>query len=275
LAQIETNVLPTQQEAKSVKKSKVPSRQQILLGRILIGVIILSLWQGLSGTVLKATWISQPSLISKRLIKMTMDGSLWFHLSITLEEMLIGLAVGMVVGLGLGILMANSGKGQHYFSPYIMALSSLPRAALAPLFVVWFGIGLYSKVFMVVMMVVFVSYYNAYEGIRNIDADLIQMMNSYKATRVQKLKWLILPSIAPWIMNSLRLGIGTSAIGAVIAEMVGANRGIGYYINYSSALIDTTGIFAGLFVIMIVAVILDQIIVFIEKNIFKYRAVNE
>jgi NitT/TauT family transport system permease protein len=268
-------VLSEQQKTKTGKKTKVSAQQQIILGRILTGVIVLSLWQGLSGSVIKETWISQPSLIIKRLIKMTMDGSLWFHLSITLEEMLIGLIVGMVVGTALGIVMANSGKVQHYFSPYIMALSSLPRAALAPLFVVWFGIGLYSKILMVVMMVVFVAYYNAYEGIRNIDNDLIQMMNSYKATRMQKLRWLILPSIAPWVMNSLRLGIGTSAIGAVIAEMVGANRGVGYYINYASALIDTTGIFAGLFVIMIVAVILDQIIVLIEKSIFKYRIPNE
>lgn len=263
------------QKVKSSKKVSLSTRQQILLGRIITGMVILSLWQGLSGSVFKATWISQPSLIWKRLVKMTLDGSLWFHLSITLEEMLIGLLVGMTVGTAFGIVMANSGKAKHYFSPYIMALSSLPRAALAPLFVVWFGIGLYSKIFMVVMMVIFVSYYNAYEGIRNIDADLMQMMNSYKATRMQKLKWLIFPSIAPWIMNSLRLGIGTSAIGAVIAEMVGANRGIGYYINYSSALIDTTGIFAGLFVIMIVAVLLDQIIMAIEKSIFRYRTTNE
>ena len=270
----QANVSLSQNE-KPDKQTVFSARQQILIGRIVTGVVILSLWQGLSGSVFKATWISQPSLIWKRLVKMTLDGSLWFHLSITLGEMLIGLLIGMTVGTAFGIVMANSSRAKHYFSPYIMALSSLPRAALAPLFVVWFGIGLYSKIFMVVMMVIFVSYYNAYEGIRNIDTDLMQMMNSYKATRMQKLKWLVLPSIAPWIMNGLRLGIGTSAIGAVIAEMVGANRGIGYYINYSSALIDTTGIFAGLFVIMIVAVILDQIIIAIEKNVFRYRTSNE
>ncbi|HWQ43592.1 MAG TPA: ABC transporter permease [Desulfosporosinus sp.] len=273
MEQAESGTVLSQPEEKA-GKARISSRLQILLGRILTGIVIFGLWQGLSGPVFKSTWVSRPSLIYTRLAKMTMDGSLWFHLSITLQEMLIGLVIGMIVGTVLGILMATSGKVQHYFSPYIMALSSLPRAALAPLFVVWFGIGLNSKISVVVMMVVFLAYYNAYEGIRNLDSDLTQMMNSFKATRLQKLRWHTLPSIAPWMMNSIRLGIGTSTIGAVIAEMVGANRGIGYYISYSSALIDTTGVFAGLVVIMIVAVFLDQVIVFSEKQIFKYRSVN-
>lgn len=252
-------------------KKRRKNALQILLGRVITGVVLLALWEGLSGRVFNSVWISKPSLIVVRIVQMIGDGSLWFNLSVTLEEMLIGLAIGLVAGIILGILLAYSGKFQQYFAPYIMALSSLPRAALAPLFVVWFGIGLNSKVFMVVIMVVFISYYNAYEGIRNIDPDLEQMMRAYKTGFLKKLTKLILPSIAPWVLNSIRLSIGASAIGAVIAEMVGANRGLGYYINYSSGIIDTTGIFAGLIVIMVVAVLLEQLIVLAERHIFKYR----
>ncbi|MCI1857370.1 MAG: ABC transporter permease [Sporolactobacillus sp.] len=247
------------------------NRPHIWLGRIVIGVILLGLWEGLSGHAFKILWVSKPSLIFIRLVQMIGNGQLWYHLSVTLEEMLIGLPIGLLAGILLGILLAYSGYFQHYVSPYIMALYSLPRVALAPLFVVWFGIGLQSKVFMVVIMVIFISYYNAYEGIRNIDPDLEQMMRSYQAGRWQKLKWLILPSAAPWILNSVRLSIGASAIGAVIAEMVGANRGLGYFITYSSSILDTTGVFSGLLVIMMIAVVLERLLVLVEKYIFRYR----
>lgn len=267
----DVNLSWEQPKGKKVKKGKPSEKMQIVLGRIITGTIIFGLWEALSGRVFSSFWVSKPSLIYKRILKMLSDGSLWFNFSITLQEIIYGLAIGMTIGVALGILLAYSGKFQHFVSPYIMALSSLPRAALAPLFVVWFGIGLSSKIFMVVFMVLFVSFYNAYEGIRNIDSDLINMMDSFKANKLQKLKWVVIPSISTWILNSLRIGIGTATIGAVIAEMVGSNRGLGYYISYSSALLDTTGIFTGLLIIMLVAVFLEQIIAQVEKRVLRYR----
>ncbi|WP_251548708.1 ABC transporter permease [Neobacillus muris] len=241
------------------------------IGRIIVGIIILGLWEGLSGRLFNEFWLSKPSAIIKRIYELAVSGDLWFHVSFTLQEALIGLAIGMVIGTLAGILLALSGKIDKWLSPYIMALYSLPRVALAPLFVVWFGIGMTSKIIMVIAMVVFVALYNAYEGIKNMDHDLIDMMKTYKAGKMKVLTWVILPSITVWILNSLRLNIGMALIGAVIAELVGSNQGLGYYITYSSSLLDITGVFTGLVLIMIIAVILEQFIIQLEKRLLKHR----
>jgi NitT/TauT family transport system permease protein len=236
-----------------------------------MGVIIFGLWEFSSGRFFNDFWISRPSLIVARIIDMANSGDLWFHLQTTLEETLLGLAIGMIAGTVFGVLMGFSRHFASYIYPYVMAVYSLPKVALAPLFVVWFGIGLLSKVLMVTMMVVFVAFYNAYEGVRNIDRDLMDMMHTFRAGRWLTLGWVILPSITTWVLTSLRLGIGLSLIGSVIAELVGANRGIGYYITKSAGTLDTTGIFAGLFIIMLLAVALEAIVVQVERRLLRYR----
>jgi NitT/TauT family transport system permease protein len=240
-------------------------------GRIVLGIVFLGLWEILSGRAFNAFWLSKPSLIVERIFEMAVKGKLWFHLSVTLEEAIVGLIIGMVGGTLLGILIANSGIFERWIYPYIMAVYSLPRVSLAPLFIVWFGIGMSSKILMVVAMVIFVAFYNAFEGMRNIDKDLVDMMNTYKASKMQKLRWVVLPSITVWILTSLRLNIGMALIGSVIAELVGANRGLGYYITYSSGMLDTTGIFTGLVLIMLIAIVLEQIVIQLERRLLKYR----
>lgn len=253
----------------SIPGSYKPS--SVWLGRIILFVVVTGLWELLSGRVFNAFWLSKPSLIAKRIYDMTLSGDLWFHMSITLQEAIVGLLIGMVGGTLLGVAIAFSGIFQKWVYPYIMALYSLPRVSLAPLFIVWFGIGMSSKILMVVAMVIFVAFYNAYEGVRNIDKDLLDMMSTFKAKWTHKLSWVVFPSITTWILTSLRLNIGMALIGSVIAELVGSNRGLGYYITYSSNMLDTTGIFTGLVLVMIIAVVLEQIIIQIERRLLKYR----
>jgi len=248
-------------------RRKAPVDWKILRGQIVIGAIIFLLWELCSGTMINSLWLSKPSLIFGRILRMILDGSLWYHLGATLKEILLGLAIGMAGGIFFGISLAYSGLFQHWISPYILALSSLPKASLAPLFVIWLGIGLLSKVVMVVTMVIFVVFYNIYDGIRGLDPDLIDMMKVFRAKPHKWLKWVILPSLATWIINSLRISIGNATIGAVISEMIGASRGIGYYITYSSGILDTTGTFAGLFIVMGVALVLGRIVSIIEKAV--------
>ena len=252
-------------------RSRKSGNSAVWLGRIAVFAIAVGLWELLSGRAFNAFWVSKPSLIVERIYDMTLNGDLWFHMSVTLQEAVVGLIIGMVGGTLLGILIAYSGIFQKWIYPYIMALYSLPRVSLAPLFIVWFGIGMSSKILMVVAMVIFVAFYNAYEGIRNIDKDLMDMMSTYKAKWTHKLRWVGLPSITVWILTSLRLNIGMALIGSVIAELVGSNRGLGYYITYSSNMLDTTGIFTGLVLIMLIAVVLEQFILLVERRLLKYR----
>ena len=247
------------------------SKRSLWLGRAVVGAVLLGGWEFTSGRWYNDFWISRPSAIFARLGDLAASGDLWFNLQTTLEETLIGLAIGIVAGTALGVALASSGRIAGWTYPYVMALYSLPKVALAPLFVVWFGIGLASKVVMVTSLVIFVAFYNAYEGVRNIDPDLLDMMKTYRAGRRSTLAWVVLPSIAVWFFTSVRLGIGLALIGSVIAELVGANRGIGYYITKSAGTLDTTGIFAGLFVIMIVAIALEAIVFAGERRLLRYR----
>ncbi|WP_027091571.1 ABC transporter permease [Cohnella thermotolerans] len=265
--------------AKSNKSASYPSsfRQReykpssVWLGRAGVFILTVGLWELLSGRAFNSFWLSKPSLILKRIGEMAADGDLWFHMSATLQEAIVGLVIGMAGGTLLGVAISFSGIFEKWIYPYIMALYSLPRVSLAPLFIVWFGIGLSSKILMVVAMVVFVAFYNAFEGIRNIDRDLMDMMSTYKAKWTHKLKWVVLPSITVWILTSLRLNIGMALIGSVIAELVGSNRGLGYYITFSSSMLDTTGIFTGLVLIMLIAVVLEQIVLLMERRLLRYR----
>ncbi|NBD24768.1 ABC transporter permease [Paenibacillus glycinis] len=247
------------------------SNTSVWTGRIVVFVLLVGLWELLSGRAFNSFWLSKPSLIAGRIGEMLGDGDLWFHMSATLQEAIGGLAIGMIGGTLLGIALAFSGIFEKWIYPYMMALYSLPRVSLAPLFIVWFGIGQSSKIMMVVAMVIFVAFYNAFEGIRNIDKDLMDMMDTYKAKWTHKLRWVVLPSITVWILTSVRLNIGMALIGSVIAELVGSNRGLGYYISYSSNMLDTTGIFTGLVLIMVIAVVLEQLVLLLERWLLKYR----
>ena len=253
----------------SYAEKRMRERRVILAGQIGVGALLLGSWELCSGRFFNSFWMSKPSLILKRIWDLAKSGKLWFHLSITLREILIGMALGMLIGVLLAVILAYSGYVQHWVSPYILAIFSLPKASLAPLLVLWFGIGLLSKVVMVTVMVMFVVFYNIYDGIRGIDPSLTDMMRVFHAKPVMWLKWVVMPSLSAGIINSLRISIGNATIGAVISEMVGASRGLGYYITYSSGILDTTGTFAGLTIIMVVALVLGGIVGQIEKRVVR------
>jgi NitT/TauT family transport system permease protein len=239
-------------------------------GQVVVGLLILGVWQ-VAGRVFGAFVLSNPLLIIRRIAKLVSSGELWPNLGATMTATFAGLAIGMVVGVTLGVLIAPSKTVGRWFYPYIMALYSLPRISLAPLFIVWFGIGLKSKIIMVVTMVVFVAFYNTYQGMRSIDSDLLQMTRSLRASRRTELRWVILPAIAPWILTSLRLSIALALIGAVIAEFVGASEGLGYYMGYAANVLDTTGVFAGLVIITAIAVIAEQLVGLVERRVLRHR----
>jgi sulfonate transport system permease protein len=239
-------------------------------GQVVVGLVILALWQ-LAGKIFGAFVLSNPWLIIKRIVHLAVSGDLWPDLGTTMTETFTGLVIGMVIGVSLGVLIAPSRTVGRWFYPYIMALYSLPRVALAPLFIVWFGIGLESKVFMVVTMVVFVAFYNTYQGMRSIDPDLLEMTRSLRASRRTELRWVVLPAVAPWILTSLRLSIALALIGAVIAEFIGASEGLGYYMGYAANVLDTTGVFAGLVIITVIAMIAEQLVGLVERRVLRHR----
>ncbi|MGE2734722.1 ABC transporter permease [Mycolicibacterium vaccae] len=242
-------------------------RAVIIGGRIALAVLVVASWQLSSDRIFPSFYVSSPLDIAQRLVDLVRTGELWPHLTQTCLEVALGMAVGVPLGALLGVALGSSVLLGGWLLPYMMALYSLPRVVLAPLFIIWFGVGLVSKVTMVVTMVVFVVFYNVYQGVQQIDRDLLDVARSLRAGRLPTLRWIVVPSLIPWLITGVRLAIGLALIGAVIAELIAASEGLGYYIKYSSNLLDVTGVFAGLAVITAVAILLDQLLKTLERRV--------
>jgi NitT/TauT family transport system permease protein len=232
----------------------------------LLGIaVILGAWELASGTVLDPFWISKPSLVGARLWQMMVEGDLWWHTSATAWQALLGLALGLVVGIACGVAFAALPRLAAAADPLVMALYSEPRVAFAPLFIIWFGIGLLSKVMMAFSMAIFVYLLNTHQGLKEVDRDLIDLMRSMRASRWYVLAKVQIPAVLPWIFGATRIAIGLALIGSVLGELLGSNRGLGWYVERSGGRLDTTGVFAGLVALMVLAVLANETVRILER----------
>ena len=232
---------------------------------------LLLIWEFSAGHLFNEFWSSRPSLIGERLLSLFASGEIWRHLGTTVSEALLGLLLGALVGTPIGIALAKYRRAAEIVDPFVMGLYGLPRVALAPMFILWFGISLLAKVMMSFSMVVFVFILNVTEGIRTVDPDMVDLMRTMRAPKSYILRKVTIPSIAPWLLASFRIGIGLSLVGAVVGELIGANRGLGWYVLRAGGQLDTTGVFTGLLVLMVVAMIANQIIFQIERKVLHWR----
>jgi NitT/TauT family transport system permease protein len=233
---------------------------------------ILAVWEGMVFTKLvNAFWISSPSLIFERSIKLLATGDLLRHTAVTLSEALAGLAGGMVVGVALGIVIGASRVVGQVLEPFIMAINSLPRVALAPLLVMAVGIGFASKFLLAFSLVVVIAMINTYEGIRSADPLLTNAMRLLGASRRQVFTTVLLPNSVPWMLASLRVSVAFAIVGAIVGEFISSRSGIGYMIDNASGAYDTTGIMVPLLVLMLCAVVLDWLIVLLTRYLLRWR----
>ena len=246
-------------------------RLRTVLVTILGVIILLVLWQLTSMYLLKPVWISSPALVAGRFVSSFQDGTLVSNTVATTEEALIGLVAGMVVGILVGIALAEWRPVARILDPYIVGANSLPRIALAPFFVIWFGIGLFSKVVLVVSVVMFIALFNVRQGMASIDPDLVDVMKSMKAKRWAMFRYVTLPSLLPWIMSAVKIGIGSAIISAVVAEMVGADHGLGWSVTFALQEFDMTGAVTSMIMMVILAMILYGLLALLERWLFRWK----
>jgi NitT/TauT family transport system permease protein len=242
----------------------MPHWLRLLIVRSIIAAVALGAWQLLSTAMHQTVWLSTPALIAERIWHLHSDRSLYVHAGVTVLQAFSGLVVGSVVGIAIGMLLGALPRIAEAIDPFFMGLYSLPRIALAPLFIIWFGFGFFSKIVMVFSLVVVVFILNTMNGLREVDRDLIALMRTMCATRLYIFRKVQLPSLVPWVFAALRISIGLALIGSVLGELLGANRGLGWYIEQSGSRLDTTGVFAGLFVLMIVAIVINEVVKLFE-----------
>jgi NitT/TauT family transport system permease protein len=215
--------------------------------------------------------LSQPTDIARGVVEVILTGEIWQHLRVTLTEMAVGYMIGAVTGIALGFLLGRVKVLGDVFNPYITLFNGIPKVALAPVFVIWFGIGLMSKIAIILTMVFFVVFINTFAGLRSVSEDYVAIVRIMGASRWQVVREVLLPATLPFIVVGLRAGIPFSVIGAVVGEFIASTTGLGFFINYHQGTFDTTGIFVGVTLLASLVVLFDWLLSFLERRLLKWR----
>ena len=243
----------------------------ILVLRILVGLAILGLWEMASGRWIDKLFVSSPVAVSGRLWQWLLSGSLWNHLSITLYATVWGFAIGSAVGFTLGVLFGRFRGLAEVLDPYITALYSIPKIALAPLFIIWFGIGVESKIAVSASIVFFVVFLNTYAGVRDVNPIYVNAIRIMGGSQWHVLRSVIIPSAASWVITGLKVSVPYALVGTVIGEFMSANRGIGFIIAQATGLFDTTSVFGGLIILAVIGALINQGLGRLEAWLLRWR----
>jgi NitT/TauT family transport system permease protein len=218
-----------------------------------------------------ARLVSQPTEIARGIVDVISTGIIWQHLNATLTEMAVGYAIGAVSGVAVGFLCGRIKLLGDILNPYITLFNGIPKVALAPVFVIWFGIGLMSKIAIILTMVFFVVFINTFAGLRSVNEDYVAIIRIMGASHWQVVREVFLPATLPFIIVGLRAGIPFSVIGAVVGEFIAATKGVGFFINYNQGTYDTNGIFVGVTILALLVVVLDWLLSLLERRLLKWR----
>lgn len=235
------------------------------LARLLLALILLAIWEYQPSANLRF-WMSGPIEIVVRLWTWILDGSLWQNVGATLLAMAMGYTIGTSIGITLGLLFGLMPRMYRVLSPYITALYAMPKIALAPLFVIVFGIGIESKVALVAITVFFLVLNSTLDGVRNADRDLTRALALMGATRIEVIGKVLVPATMPWIFTGMRIAVRYAFTNTLLAELIASNRGIGFMIEYYSGVFDATGTYAAILILVIMSVGLTELLTQIEAR---------
>jgi NitT/TauT family transport system permease protein len=249
---------------------------KVLFWRWAILVAILGGWELASRFgIIDEFFFSSPSAIWSRLVEWTIEGTsegpLWLHLYVTMEEAMLGFVIGSAAGIVVGIALGRNRMLSDIFSIYIKVFNSIPRVVLAPIFIMVFGLGIGSKVALAFIMVFFVVFANAFQGVREADRNLMANAQILGARGWQLTRSVVIPSAMSWIFASLHVSFGFAIIGAIVGEFVGSRHGIGLLINIAKGTFDSAGMYAAIVVIMIVALAAEYLMTWVEGRLATWR----
>jgi NitT/TauT family transport system permease protein len=256
----------------SLHGTRRPHRGLVLALQIAVFVVLTGVWQWLADhEAIDPFFFSRPSAIGWQIWQWLSGGYIWPHLAVTLVEAMLAFAIGTAAGIAAGLMLARIELLAAVFDPYIRILNALPRVILAPIFILWFGLGIGSKVALGVTLVFFVVFFNTFQGIREVDPVVRNNARMLQASDRQLLLYVYLPSAMAWIFSSLHTSIGFALVGAVVGEYIGSARGVGYVVAQAQGVFDTTGVFAGLILTSAVVLLIDLGINRLERYLLRWR----
>lgn len=244
--------------------------------RLVLGIVgfilVLAVWEWVTQMGwLKLVLISSPSRIFQAAVTEFRIGRIWGDIRVSMTEFVLGFALASVVGIALGLLAGWSKRASYILDPWLSALYATPDVALIPLIILWLGIGLPSKVFVVFLTAVFPVAVNTLIGVHSTDARLLDVAKSYRAGRAMLFKTVIIPSTVPFILSGLRIASGRALVGVVLAELIASNQGIGYMINVAGSTLNTGRVMLGVILLGLFGIALGEITRRVERRFEVWR----
>jgi NitT/TauT family transport system permease protein len=244
----------------------------MIVWQAVFGAAMLLAWQGLvTAGIMDKFFFSRPSDIALRIWQWISAGTVWAHLAVTIVEAALSFAIGVAFGITFGFLLARVDWLAELLDPYIRIANALPRVVLAPIFLLWFGLGICSKVALGVTVVFFIVFFNTYQGVRDVDRVLLNNARMLGANERQLIRHVLIPSALTWIFSSLHISIGFAIIAVVVGEYLGASKGVGYVISQAEGVFDTTGVFAGMTVLAGVVLAVGGIVNRVERWLLRWK----
>ena len=260
-----------------VARSKARRRRQlVLLARVLTLVVVIGGWQLFTALkIVDPFFFGRPSGIALKVRDWvehgTAYGSLWLQLGVTMKEALLGFGYGVSAGIVVGIVLGQNRFLADVVGPYIKVLNAIPRIVLGVLFIVWLGLGTASKVMLAAVLVFFVVFFNAFQGVREVDRNFVANARVLGASRFQIVRHVVVPSALTWIIASLHVAFGFSIIGAIVGEFLGAQRGLGLVIATAMNNFDPNGVWAAMLIIAVIALAAEALITQLERRLLSWR----
>lgn len=264
-----------------------PTEKNLRLWQLALLALMLGLWHLASRDVQLAFFVGEPVAVLGRVWSWFMPFSLapnalfaeglpgnadiYLHLGTTLLETVLAFVIGTGLGLFGGLWLALAPTVSAILDPYIKAANSMPRVILAPIFALWFGLGIWSKVALAVTLVFFVVFFNVYQGVKEVSPVVLANARMLGANQRQLLRTVYLPSATSWVFSSLHTSVGLAFVGAVVGEYLGSARGVGYLILQAEGTFDVNTVFAGIVVLTAFALVLDGIVGRLEKSLMKWQ----
>jgi NitT/TauT family transport system permease protein len=262
----------------AVRRRRARRHRRLLVWalRALVLVVIVGGWQLVTAVgLLDPFTFAQPTLIAQQIWTWVTDGTsagpLYQQVLVTLEETVLGFVIGVALGIVFGVALGRGRMLADVLGPYIKAANSIPRVVLGSIFIIWLGFGISSKVALAVVLVFFVVFFNAFQGVREVDGNLLANARILGASPWQTLRHVVLPSALTWIIASLHTAFGFALVGAIVGEFLGSNEGLGYLIAQSQGTFNSPGIFAAMVIIALLALVAEALVTALENRLISWR----
>jgi len=255
----------------------VMSRFTLLMLQLLVAIVAVLLWQLFTSVpiggvkLLPPFFFSTPIDVATRIVKWFVEGTIWKHLWITLVESVLAFVIGSLAGILIGFWFAQQPLVAAVLDPYVKMVNALPRVVLAPIFALWLGLGIWSKVALGVTLVFFIVFFNVYQGVKEVSPTVLanaRMLGMSERALMRHVYW---PSALSWMFSSLHTSVGFAVVGAVVGEYLGSAAGLGYVIQQAEGVFDVAGVFAGMFVLAAFVIGIDFIVTLVERRLLVWR----